>query len=376
MSVGLLPFYSSNKLNVKPTGMKILGSIHDPVFNPKPYTFADNVFLPFLKDERDLPFIYLTLKITFTLIPLAVLLFMPLVTGWVWGLLAVVYLVLNNIVFKGPYGLMLHCTSHRPLFKPAYKWMNYHLTWVLSLFFGQTPETYFSHHMGMHHPENNLEPDESSTMAYQRDSFRSFLAYFADFFFFGLVELATYLKKKNRMKLFYRALFGEFCFFAMVVALCFVNWAATLVVFILPFVIFRFVAMVGNFTQHAFIDQNDPANPYRNSITCINVKYNHKCWNDGYHISHHYRPALHWTEHPAFFIKTLDKYAKNQAIVFDGLDYMKVFYFLMNKRYDVLAQHVVNVNNTFRDEAELITVLQSRTQRIPLSRPSEVVTLV
>lgn len=356
--------------------MKILGPIHDPTFTPKPYTALDRFFLRFIKDERDLPFIYLTVKITSTIIPLAVLLFMPFVTGWVWGLLAGVYLVLNNLVFKGPYGLMLHCSSHRPLFKPEYKWMNYHLTWVISLFFGQTPETYFSHHIGMHHPENNIDPDESTTMPYQRDSFRSFMAYFADFFFFGLMELAAYLKKKNRMKLFYRALIGEFCFFALVVGLCFVNWEATLVVFILPFVIFRFVAMLGNFTQHAFVDLSDPDNPYRNSITCINVKYNHKCWNDGYHISHHYRPAMHWTEHPTFFLKTLDKYAQNQAIVFDGLDFLKVFYYLMNKRYDVLAQHVVNINGTFRDDEELIAIMRSRTQRMVVANSTEAVALV
>ena len=62
--------------------------------------------------------------------------------------------------------------------------------------------------------------------------------------------------------------------------------------------------MMGNWTQHAFVDGEDPGNAYKNSITCINVKYNKKCWNDGYHISHHIRPAMHWTEHPTFFQKT------------------------------------------------------------------------
>ena len=34
----------------------------------------------------------------------------------------------------------------------------------------------------MHHPENNLQEDKSTTMPYQRDSMRSFLAYFSDSF--------------------------------------------------------------------------------------------------------------------------------------------------------------------------------------------------
>lgn len=344
--------------------MRILGPISDPGFVQPTYSQFDKFWLQYLKDERDLPFIYLAIRITFAVIPLAVLLYMPFITGWLWGVLAVVYLYFNNIVFKGPFGLMLHCTSHRPLFKPQYKNAYYYWTWVIAPFFGQTPETYFSHHIGMHHPENNVAPDESTTMPYQRDSFRSFLAYYGDFMVFGVIELVTYLRRKNRIKLAYRAILGELCFYTLCVGLSFINFPATLVVFILPFLIFRFVTMLGNWTQHAFVCAEEPLNPYKNSITCINVKYNHKCFNDGYHTSHHDRPAMHWTEHPAFFQKTIDKYARNQAIVFDQLDFLGVFYNLMRKRYDVLASHVVNVNGAFRDQAEIEAVLRQRTKRI------------
>lgn len=249
--------------------MRTLGPISDPGFTQPVYSRVDRFWLRFLKDERDLPFIYLGIRITFIIIPLAVLLYMPFITGWLWGVLAVVYLYLNNLVFKGPFGLMLHCTSHRPLFKPEYKNWYYYVTWVLAPFFGQTPETYYSHHIGMHHPENNVNPDRSTTMPYQRDSFRSFLAYFGSFFFFGVYELLAYL-----------------------------------------------------------------------------------------------RPAMHWTEHPAFFQKTIDKYAINQAIIFEQLDFLGVFVNLMRKRYDVLASHVVNVNGAFRDDAEIEAMLRQRARRI------------
>jgi len=344
--------------------MRTLGLISDPSFTQPVYSRFDQFWLQFIKDERDLPFINLAIRITLTIIPLALLLYMPFLTGWLWGVVAFTYLYLNNLVFKGPFGLMLHCTSHRPLFKPEYKNAYYYWTWVIAPFFGQTPETYFSHHIGMHHPENNVDPDGSTTMPYQRDSFRSFLTYYGSFMLFGVIELVAYLRKKNRMKLAYRAVLGELSFYALCVGLSFVSFPATLVVFILPFLIFRLITMLGNWTQHAFICANEPLNPYNNSITCINVKYNHKCFNDGYHTSHHDRPAMHWTEHPAFFQKTIDKYAKNQAIVFDQLDFLGVFINLMRKRYDVLASHVVNVNGTFRDEAEIEAVLRQRTKRI------------
>lgn len=346
--------------------MKALGTIHDPVFTARTYSHLDQFFLKFIKDERDLPFVYLSIRITLVLIPLSVLLFMPFITGAIWWAVAAAHLFVSTFVFKGPFGLMLHCTSHRPFFKPEYAWMNNYLPWVLAPFFGHTPETYYSHHIGMHHPENNLEDDESSTMTFQRDSLRSFLAYFGQFFVRGVHDLLTYLRWKNRPKLAQRALIGEIAFGVMCVVLLFVNWPATVLVFLLPLVVYRLVAMLGNWTQHAFVDSEDPGNAYKNSITCINVKYNKKCWNDGYHISHHVRPAMHWTEHPTFFLKTIDKYAQNQAIIFDGLDFLQVFYLLMNKRYETLASHMVNVNNAFADTDEAIAVLRRRTERIPV----------
>ncbi|GAB3718913.1 hypothetical protein GCM10027592_62150 [Spirosoma flavus] len=307
---------------------------------------------------------YLIIRVSFSLLPISVLLFMPFITGWLWWGLAALHFGVSNFGIKGPFGLMLHCTSHRQLFRAPYGWMNYYIPWVLAPFFGHTPETYFSHHIGMHHAENNLEDDDSSTMVFQRDSWRSFLAYFGRFFVIGVRNLLTYLHRKNRLKLASRALTGEMAFGLVCVLLCFVNWRATVVVFLLPLVIYRLVEMLGNWTQHAFVDADDPGNAYKNSITCINVAYNKNCWNDGYHIGHHIRPAMHWSEHPTFFLKTLDQYARHQAIIFDGLDFGQVFFLLMRKRYDTLVGHMVNVNGTFSSDAEATALLRRRTQRI------------
>lgn len=337
----------------------------DPIYRePVRHSQLDLFFMRFLRDARDLPFVYLTLRITFTMIPLGILLFMPFVHGWLWWVIAGLYTFLNNLTFKGPFGLMFHCTNHRIWFKKKYNALNYYLPWFIGPFFGQTPETYFSHHIGMHHSENNLPADKSTTMPYRRDSAVGFARYFATFLFFGLVELSQYFISKKRQKLMYRSIFGEFSFIAMCAVLCLFNWPATLVVFIIPFFIFRVVTMMGNWTQHAFIDPSDPGNEYRNSITCINTSYNHKCWNDGYHISHHERPAMHWTEHPHWFWKTLDKYVANEAIVFDGIHFLHVFLYLMTKRYDLLAKNYVNLGGRFQTDEEIIVFLKSRTHRI------------
>lgn len=342
--------------------MKELVTISDPVFVPRDdYSSLDRFFLSFIRDERDLPFIYLTLKITFIMLPIGLAMYFT--SGWPFAVLAIAYFIVNNFVFKGPFGLMLHCTSHRKWFKSNYEWLNKYLPWVIGPFFGQSPETYYSHHIHMHHSENNLPDDLSSTMFYQRDSFKDWFRYFWDFFWNAIIDLIKYFISRDRRKLARKVAIGEYVFLGVVIALCVVDFWATFMVFILPFLLSRIVMMMGNWSQHSFVDPADPGNPYYNSITCINHKYNHKCWNDGYHISHHQRPHMHWTEHPIYFRKTIDGYVKHQALIFDGLDFLGVFFHLMRGRYDVLADHLVNVDGMFSSKEEAIAVMKRRTRR-------------
>ncbi|MBC7921595.1 MAG: fatty acid desaturase, partial [Ferruginibacter sp.] len=154
--------------------------------------------------------------------------------------------------------------------------------------------------------------------------------------------------------------------------LVWLNWQATLIVFLLPLLISRALMMMGNWAQHAFIDPTEPGNPYRNSITCINSAYNHQCFNDGYHIGHHLKPNLHWTEHPAYFLANQPQYVHHRAIVFEGIDYFMIFLFLMFKRYDRLAHHFVNLDNVYQSSEEVIALLKERTQKIGfVTYPSE-----
>ena len=114
------------------------------------------------------------------LVPFSVYLFWPGCFRWWLGPL---YFFVCGYIFMDRFILMLHCTSHRSLFKREYRRLNAYIPWVLGPFFGETPETYYAHHIGMHHPENNLEEDLSSTMRFQRDSFFDFLRYHLRFFF-------------------------------------------------------------------------------------------------------------------------------------------------------------------------------------------------
>lgn len=338
----------------------------DPRFDKdKPRNGLDRFFLNYLKDERDLPFVYLTIKQTLTVFPFAVYLFWPGQFRW-W--LALIYWIWVLAINLGPFILMLHNTSHRTLFKREYRALNYYVPWILGPFFGETPDTYYVHHVMMHHAENNLDKDLSGTMRYQRDSIFGWLHYYLTFVTVGLGQLAIYQWRRRNHHFLRRMLAGELGFYILAIGLLFYNPAATFTVFIFPFIVARFGMMAGNWGQHAFLDASDPGNSYRNSITCINSRYNQTCFNDGYHIGHHVRPLRHWTDMPADFERDLPKYRQEGSIIFQGIDFFIVWFFLMTKNYNKLADHFVDLQEPKRSREEVIAFLRERTRRISVEQ--------
>lgn len=335
--------------------------ITDPVYQKKAKpNILDTLGIRLINDVRDLPFLKLSLLIGILLIPGALYLFLAPKFSW---LLAAVYLMVLFGMLLGPYILMLHNICHRKLFKPNFERLNYLIVWILGPLCGQTPETYFAHHIGMHHQEENLPNDLSSTMKYRRDSFVDFLRYFGRFYFYGLVELGQYLINKRRNKIFRKMVLGEIAWYGLIILLCIFNWRATLVVFIIPLVVTRFMMMNGNWAQHAFISPTEPNNDYQNSITCINSRYNRTCFNDGYHIGHHVQASRHWTDMPKDFLQNKQRYIDEKAVVFRKIDYFAIWIFLMLKRYDWLAHFFVDLDTQNpRSQSEIISLLKQRTQ--------------
>jgi len=315
------------------------------------------LFGPLVRDERDLPFVRLSLLLTVTVIPLAVAMFLPGVFRW-W--MAPVYWALF-FWFVGPFVLMLHCTSHRVLFKREYGLLNKYIPWVIGIFFGQSPETYFVHHIGMHHTDGNLPDDLSSTMPYQRDSFVDWLKYLGRFLVLGDFELYRYMMQRGRRKLAARLVIGETFHFALIVVALLINWRAAVVVFVVPTLVLRILLMMGNWAQHALVDPDDPTNDYRTVITFINSPYNHRCWNDGYHLGHHLKPNRHWLDMPADMLDKRESMIANKSLVFRKIDYFLIFLLLMFKRYRTLARFHVDLDpDNPMSEDEVVALIKRR----------------
>ena len=311
-----------------------------------------------VNDPRDLPFFETIGLISLVLLPFALSFYFYNFSWW----LAPLYWI-TLIWFLGPFLLTLHLICHRKLFKKEHAWANRIIPWFIGPFFGQIPEAFYAHHVAMHHLENNMHADLSSTLKYRRDSFFHWLQYFLKFVFLGRLTLLKYIWQRKRMKIFWPLVFGLVFCWSLVVGLTFLNPRASVVVFYVPMAIAWFGLMAGNWTQHAFVDACDPNNPYKNSITVINAIYNKRCYNDGYHIGHHLKQMRHWCEMPEDFAANRESYIKNKSIIFNTYDYQILWIFLMLKRYDWLAKHFVDLNEPDKkmSQAEIIDLLKMRT---------------
>ncbi len=262
--------------------------------------------------------------------------------------------------------------------------------------FGQTWNTYYFHHVKHHHvlgtacaralrltcsAADNGPEDLSSTLRYQRDSVADFVRYFARFFFLVALELpASFLRRRQ----FWNAAAtfgGEAAGLALLAVAMRVAPLAAAVVFLLPFVVVRFGMMSTNWAQHAFVDPASPQNSYTSSTICLAHRYNEDAFNDGYHTSHHLNPRRHWTEHPSRLVQELGTFAAQQPVVFRHIDFMGVWWLLMRRDYDTLAELFVHLGDERPASAEvpargspcgsliayfrqIVALLKLRTQRL------------
>jgi len=326
---------------------------------------------PLLNDPRDVTFIALMMQCGLVALGGIGLFFAGPLFWW----LAPVYLVLLFAGVIDRFTLMLHCTSHRQLFRPGNGKLNQIIPWVLGPFMGQTPETYFAHHVGMHHVEENRPGDLSSTERFQRDRLGHWLRYWGRFMTVGLFDLARYFSRRGKRRLLRKVILGEASYWIAMALLFCMNPRATFVVFLLPYLVMRTLMMAGNWAQHAFICPGEPGHPLRASITCVGTRYNRRCFNDGYHAVHHVTPRCHWTEHPVEFERHLEEYGRNDAVVLRGLDYFQVWLLLMRGDWDRLARAFVRLPGApERTHEEAIAFLRTRVRPIvspAMSSPAE-----
>jgi hypothetical protein len=178
--------------------------------------------------------------------------------------------------YVGTYTLMMHQHIHMGgilsksnIFLRAFDTV---FPYITNPLMGHTWNSYYYHHIKHHHVESNGPDDLSSTIRYQRDSLPDFLHYVLRFMFLVWIELPMYFFRKGKYTLGLKAFFWDTsCYLSIAVLYLCVNARATVFAFILPLAMMRVGLMVGNWGQHALVDDQDPTSDLRSSITLIDV---------------------------------------------------------------------------------------------------------
>jgi len=326
------------------------------------FSFLDAWIKPLINDERDKIMVYLILNILLISVPLACAVFLvkPF-SHW----LAIGYLVVNYVLFLQRFILMLHFSEHKKLFKRSNDWLNYLVPYFLSPLYGVPSGVYKLHHCVMHHLENNVFPwDISSTEPYDRSSIFGFLSYWMYWIWAIWVLTPIYLVKREKWSYFKKCVKNLVGFFAVVGVLYMYNPMATFYVLLVPLAIATLALSFGNYSQHIFINPANPKSNYGLAYNCVNCPDNMKTFNDGYHIVHHIHSQMHWSELPHGFLKDLKKCIEEDAIIFNGIGFFDVGFFVVTGQFSRLAKHYVNIGNKYKSEEDIIKMFISRLKRI------------
>ena len=283
------PNYHSDQYTLE--ALQSLNNPSDPNFEPTVFVSWDLrhikvnpaidefILQPYIKWARkvvrvDTDVVMLTHLILYftTSVPSAIMLYYHF--SWIHGILH----WLMQSYYVGTYTLMMHQHIHmRGILSKRYAWIDLSFPYITDPLMGHTWNSYFYHHVKHHHVEGNGPDDLSSTVRYQRDSIPDFLYYVARFFFFVWLDLPLYFIRKGKKRTAAKVTFFELGNYAAIYLLAkYANTRATVFVFILPLLLTRVGLMVGNWGQHALVDEVDPNSDFRSSITLIDVSVSRK----------------------------------------------------------------------------------------------------
>lgn len=173
----------------------------------------------------------------------------------------------------GSFTLLMHNHIHNNgILAKEWAVFDFCFPYVLEPLMGHTWDSYYYHHVKHHHVEGNGPNDLSSTLRYQRDDIWHFLHYVGRFLFLIWLDLPLYFVRKGNYKLALQSGGSEYAAYAFLYYMTFhVNARASTFVLIIPFMLLRLGLMIGNWGQHALVDELEPDSDYRSSITLVDV---------------------------------------------------------------------------------------------------------
>jgi len=296
-----------------------------------------------LRDARDTPALRLMMSLSLTALPI-------FVAQLVWRrpsllLAGAFYLSLYGPKFERFVRMFSakHLEAHRRqgYFSDAYdKVFGRYMEFFLGYLYGNVPELDRTVHVRLHHREDGGPDDTTSSREYDRTSRVDFFRYLADNVG-TVIGLAPYFwfRAHGDAKNARRLLRGMALYYAYFIAIFLYSWRIGILYALVPLLCMNFITALTAWVQHAFYNAERPDDYFAHTVTvCDDWNF----MNEGYHLCHHHRSGLHWTEMPSHMEGIRGQMRESGSLVFRDLDFIGLFRELtLLRRMDVLAEKLV-----------------------------------